>query len=342
MKVDVSIVVPIYNSEETLKKCLDSILKQKYTNFEVILINDGSSDESLNICRDYSNNYENIIIIDKKNEGSSVARNKGIDRASGRYIMFIDSDDWIEDTMIKDKYELAMKYNTDMVISGIKVDYMKKNESVKTIINNYKFSFWKNIDEISSNIINIFENALINSSCNKLYKTSILKENNIYFQRTEVGEDTLFNLSVLEKINSLLITDKSYYHYNKFDNKETLTGKIIDESYKKYIYIHEEMLRLFEKWGRLNDEVVKYINRTMISQYLAVTYKIMRSKEIPYNEKKKMLDSGYKNEIIQNTFKNVNANTWFEAKFRLLIRKRKYYIAMKLLKFIDIKKSIRK
>ena len=102
------------------------------------------------------------------------------------------------------------------------------------------------------------------------------------------------------------------------------------------------MLRLFEKWDRLNDEVIKYINRTMISQYLAVTYKIMRNKEIPYNAKKKMLDSGYKNKIIQNTFKNVNANTWFEAKFRLLIRKRKYYIAMKLLKFIDIKKSIRK
>ena len=342
MKVDVSIIVPIYNSEETLIKCLDSILKQKDTNFEVILINDGSSDESLNICRHYSNNYENIIIIDKKNEGSSVARNKGIDRASGRYIMFIDSDDWIEDTMLKDKYELAMKYNSDMVISGIKIDYMKKNEIVKTIVNNYKFSFWKNIDEISLNIINIFENALINSSCNKLYKASILKENNIYFQRTEVGEDTLFNLSVLEKINSLLITDKSYYHYNKFDNKETLTGKIIDDSYKKYIYIHKEMLRLFEKWDRLNDEVIKYINRTMISQYLAVTYKIMRNKEIPYNAKKKMLDSGYKNKIIQNTFKNVNANTWFEAIFRLLIRKRKYYIAMKLLKFIDIKKSIRK
>ena len=342
MKVDVSIIVPIYNSEETLIKCLDSILKQKDTNFEVILINDGSSDESLNICRHYSNNYENIIIIDKKNEGSSVARNKGIDRASGRYIMFVDSDDWIEDTMLKDKYELAIKYNADMIISGIKIDYMKKNEIVKTIVNNYKFSFWKNIDEISSNIINIFESALINSSCNKLYKSSILKENYIYFPRTEVGEDTLFNLSVLKKINNLLITDKSYYHYNKFDNKETLTGKIIDESYNKYVYIHEEMLRLFEKWDKLNDEIVKYINRTMISQYLAVTYKIMRSKEIPYNEKKKMLDSGYKNEIIQNTFKNVNANTWFEAKFRLLIRKRKYYIAMKLLKFIDIKKSIRK
>ena len=146
----------------------------------------------------------------------------------------------------------------------------------------------------------------------------------------------------MKKINNLLITDKSYYHYNKFDNKETLTGKIIDDSYKKYIYIHKEMLRLFEKWDRLNDEVIKYINRTMISQYLAVTYKIMRNKEIPYNAKKKMLDSGYKNKIIQNTFKNVNANTWFEAKFRLLIRKRKYYIAMKLLKFIDIKKSIRK
>lgn len=342
MNIDISIIVPIYNAEKTLEKCISSLLNQNYDNYEIILINDGSKDKSLMICENYSKICKNIKIFNKENEGSSIARNIGIDIAKGEYLMFVDSDDWIEPNMIKEKYELAKKNNSDMIISGIKFDYINRNQKISTIINSYKVSYWRNKHEVRTNIINLFENALINSSCNKLYKSKILKENNIYFPKTEVGEDTLFNLKVLEDISSIVITDKSYYHYIRINNKNTLTTKIINDAYSKYACIHAEMLSLFKKWNMLNDHVIKCINRTMISQYLSVTYKILRNGNMPYNEKKYMLDKGFMSILVQNTFKSVQANTWFESIFRLLIRKRRYYIATKVLRLIDIKKSIRK
>ena len=99
-KYDVSFVIPVYNVEKFLKDCLDSILNQKYdiNKIEIILINDGSKDNSLEICKNYENKYNNIKLIDKKNEGVSVARNVGIENAEGKYILILDSDDFISDT----------------------------------------------------------------------------------------------------------------------------------------------------------------------------------------------------------------------------------------------------
>ena len=121
----VSIIVPVYNNEEFLDKCLKSIINQTYKNLEIILINDGSKDNSLKIMKDYAIKDTRIIIIDKKNEGVSKARNDGIKKATGQYITFVDSDDYIDLTQIEEMYNAIKKNKVDVVRSNYKVHYDK-------------------------------------------------------------------------------------------------------------------------------------------------------------------------------------------------------------------------
>ena len=126
----VSIVVPVYNAEKYLPKCIDSILNQTFKNFELILVNDGSKDNSLIICEDYKVSDRRIKVINKKNEGVSIARNIGINSAKGKYIMFIDSDDWIESNMVEKMYDAIQ--NSDIAICGSKT--VEKNKIIDSTL----------------------------------------------------------------------------------------------------------------------------------------------------------------------------------------------------------------
>ena len=123
MKDKVSIIVPVYNNEKFLEKCLDSIINQSYKNLEILLINDGSKDNSLKIMRQYAKKDKRIIIIDKENEGVSKARNDGIRASSGEYITFVDSDDYIEFNEIEEMYKAIKENNVDMVRTNYQVRY---------------------------------------------------------------------------------------------------------------------------------------------------------------------------------------------------------------------------
>lgn len=114
----VSIIVPVYNSEKTLARCINSILKQKYQTTEIILVNDGSTDNSLTICEEYARKDPRVIVIDKKNTGVSDTRNTGISYASGEYIQFVDSDDWITENATGVLVDRMQQANCDMVISS--------------------------------------------------------------------------------------------------------------------------------------------------------------------------------------------------------------------------------
>lgn len=114
--IKVSIIIPIYNVEKYLRQCLDSAVNQTLSNIEIILINDGSTDNSSCIAREYSLNYSFIKLIEQKNSGQSIARNKGIDAANGKYIYFLDSDDYIEINAIENLYKEAERNNLDLVL----------------------------------------------------------------------------------------------------------------------------------------------------------------------------------------------------------------------------------
>ena len=145
MEVIISVIVPVYNSEKFLSDCIESLRNQSLKEIEMIFINDGSTDSSLKILREYEKIDSRIKVIDQKNSGPSAARNKGLDIAKGEYISFIDSDDWIDKDMYKEMYYIAKKNNSDAVISDMKVVNENKEAYVKGITYNLELYNKKDI-----------------------------------------------------------------------------------------------------------------------------------------------------------------------------------------------------
>lgn len=335
MNIQISIIIPIYNVEKYIRKCVDSILNQSFKSFELILIDDGSDDKSGEICDEYSKCDSRVRVIHKENTGSANSRNIGIKEAKGKYICFVDSDDWIEKDMLKDTNSLAEEYESDIVISGIYLDRVsQEGRIIDYQINNSEFSIWDTEEKLRKNIIKLFPNALINSSCNKLYKRKTILDNNVSFIDTNVGEDTSFNLDIIKYSRSIIVTDKAYYHYMRYEGIKTLTGRLHKDAFKRYLEIHNQMNDLFNEWGVINSNIENEINKTMFSQYFATILKIINcdSKVYSYKTKRQLLNEALNRERIINTFNYSQPTSCNEAIFRMLIKKRLYLLTMLALK----------
>ena len=155
--------------------------------------------------------------------------------------------------------------------------------------------------------------------------------------KTNVGEDTSFNLDVLKAAKSIIITDKTYYHYMKYDNTRTLTRRLYKNAFKRYMEIHEQMNNLFVYWGILDKNIINEINKTMFSQYFATIMKIIKadSNIYSYSSKKKLLNEGLKQKKILDTFDSVECFSIKEYILRFLIKKRLYLMTAILLGIKD-------
>lgn len=220
--VKVSVIVPVYKVEKTLRKCVNSILDQSLSNIEIILINDGSPDKCPKICEELKSCDNRIKVIHKKNGGLASARNEGIKIATGEYIIFIDSDDYInEDTLLK-LYEKAKKNKLDVVVCGCRIEYINENYYIDKIPNE---TIALTQSEIGKCVFNLNVLGIFNLSWNKLVKTSLIKENNLLFPEfATTGQDLFFNVSLFKIIESAGTIKNPLYHYIKNDS-ETLVLK---------------------------------------------------------------------------------------------------------------------
>ncbi|WP_371025208.1 glycosyltransferase [Paraclostridium ghonii] len=253
----ISIIVPVYNAEIFLTRCLESIKNQTYLNLEVILVNDGSTDSSGLICDKYSKIDSRFICIHKENEGVSSARNIGLSLAKGKYIGFVDSDDWIEPNMFENLYKLILDKNADIAMCG----YVKQdldgnilNKENKSQINLY------NTWEALNNILD--ESKFRGFLCNKLFSKEIINQacdgkfkNDIHF-----CEDLLFCCQCILKSKVLVYDSTPYYHYIIHNNN---TCKL-NYSIKKLTSLTavEEIIKLIDgKNGiNINDYKTMYIH----------------------------------------------------------------------------------
>lgn len=231
----ISVIVPVYNCERYLQKCIDSILSQTIQDFEVILINDGSTDNSLEICKEYTNRYpEKFIVIDKKNEGVSIARNTGIHRASGKYITFIDSDDWIEPTYLEDfKYD---SISADLYSQGIRYFIAHKNQFKPM------FKYEQTILDFSLNPNLLIEYGILNNGCPvaKLFKRDIIINNNLKFNsKLSINEDHLFVTNYIKYIDSIYLSAATNYNYLFQISQTSLTKK--HRSHNEYLIVGKAM-----------------------------------------------------------------------------------------------------
>ena len=213
----ISVIVPIYNVEKYLERCLESIVHQSYKNLEIILVNDGSKDNSLMICEEYKKQDERIIIINKKNGGASSARNEGLKIATGDYISFIDSDDYIEEDMYEILVRNLIENDADISVSGVK-DIIENIDGSQTIIKD-TFNGERILETVNS--IEAMRKYFLGSWApwDKIYKREIHKD--LFFPEGEINEDEAIVLEVLKKAKKIVYDNKSFYNYIKRDSSVT-------------------------------------------------------------------------------------------------------------------------
>lgn len=276
----ISIIVPIYNSEKTLIRCVESLLNQTYTDIEVILVDDGSKDHSLEICRSYKNKDSRIQVIHKKNGGVSSARNIGLDAANGTYVMFCDSDDWVEDdwceTMLKSYVPGAL------VMCGY---YCHHKDYVQCVG-----------EEVKSNRI-LKENFLLTKPIagfapwNKLYYRAEIVKNNIRFpENISLGEDQLFVWRYLCQMNNdIVYCKKPLNHYVWPEGEgQSLTLNLPINYYEQCKVIFSEIAFDIQNGCKCSQEAQTVFYRDSYFQYERAIRRIFQDSEINFLKKIKL------------------------------------------------------
>ena len=208
---EVSVIIPVYNTARYLSECLESVYTQTLHDIEIICINDGSMDHSLQILKDFQHKDARIKIIDQKNAGVSAARNAGLKVATGKYVAFVDSDDTLKASYLEVLYEAAQRYRTDLVIAQPTEHHVLKSKQL----------YLEN--QIKSNVLPIFfSHDSLNAVWNRLYLNAIIKDSNLRFPVGKThAEDAEFNIEFLMHVRRLYVLDYSGYHYRETPDSAT-------------------------------------------------------------------------------------------------------------------------
>ena len=291
----ISVIVPIYNVENFLEKCVDSIVKQTYENIEIILIDDGSPDRCGVICDDYSKKDERIKVIHKKNGGLSDARNCGINVAKGEYVLCIDSDDWIEKNMIEVLYNNVVKYDADISICEF-VEEDINGKILKKKKENSEIKCFNTIDALKELII---QENITNHAWNKLYRKELFK--NIEYPKGQLMEDISTTYKLFEKSNKIIYQNITLYHYIQRSTSilGNITLKRIDDQ-EKAIFSRNNYL--LSEYSELTDIInIDNLKNVKTLYYLAIigNHKnlYISSKYKKYYEEYKKIYKTYKTDI---------------------------------------------
>lgn len=313
----VSVVVPIYNVQEYLSKCIESLLNQTFNDFELILVNDGSKDDSLNIVREYEKKDARIIVIDKQNGGLSDARNAGIAIAKGEYILFVDSDDFVEKELLEKTLNKATQTNADIVMFDVFQYYQStgKKEVIRNVYQESQVYTLKQNPEMITKILN--------AAWNKLYKLSLFQENRILYPWGCYYEDLGTTYRLLARAQKIAFVNEPLYNYLQ-DRPGNITHqfnfsvyhvldmiKLVIDDYKKmgiYDTYYEELkylgivniMECLKKTRTVSDE-------KMVTKFIQVSFWFMRNTwpEFPkckYKILREKNDWIYSNEMILNLY----------------------------------------
>lgn len=263
----ISVIIPVYNVENYLRDCVNSVLSQKFNDFEIILINDGSTDDSKLIIDEYVEKYSFIKSIDKPNGGLSSARNAGINIASGKYLLFIDSDDFIKEYDSFNNIKEKLDYNVDVLLMDFNKYYFDKTTKKVT---NY-IDIIKKEDSIDERIKKlIYSGNFISSACNKCIRKNFILENNLFFQEGILSEDVEWSIRLLTKISSIDCLSDDYYFY-----RQSREGSISTTFSLRHIYDYEIFLN--KSIDFINESNISYLRKDTIYNYLAYQYLVLMS-----------------------------------------------------------------
>ena len=298
-KVKFSIIVPIYNCEMYIYKCIDSILNQTYNNFELILVDDGSTDKSSEICDKYKTKDDRINVIHKENEGVTCARAVGVDISSGDFLVFIDSDDWIEKNYLQTFLNIIVKYNIDIVCCGSIYAYVDIHKNKKVSLNNRFGLYFKKdiIKEIFPKLIEGANGDYFSSSLwGKAFKKSIYIKTQFKNKLVNMGEDHACVKPAIYNSNNIYILSECLYHYRQNPQSLTKSKKVINWEMPKVIAQHFEStinMNYYDFQNQVYRNCVHNLFNVASSQFN--TNK--KYTEVANNIKKNLNDEYYQNAI---------------------------------------------
>ena len=330
MSIKVSIVVPIYNVEKYLNRCLKSLLDQSYSNIEIILVNDGSPDKSPEMCDEYARTYQNIKVVHKVNGGLSDARNAGLEVATGEYIMFIDSDDYAETNMIEKLLDIATLNNSDVVIFGYFSDHVDENENllftrdIQAINCNYNKKSFKEIPIVDEMI------GLFGYAWNKFYKSDVIRFNNMKFIKgISLVEDIVFNGPFLMQCENISFVEDMFIHYMQRP-RITLGNKFYENYFDLKLMAIESVENLLVHWNKSEKEVIENKRNAEFNALKSTVRLLSVANNYDNKEKVEYLKKLFNVTDTQLLLKSINVDNKKDKLIRFLMKTKRYQVLIKL------------
>ena len=268
---EISVIVPAYNAEKYISKCLDSILGQTFKNFEIIVVNDGSKDNTLALLNEYQLKHpETVKVIDQQNQGLSMTRNNAIKEAKGNYFIFVDSDDYIKPDMLEKLYNAAKDGNFDVVASDVDCIYPDKTIKIDSGVPTNRTSLTQ--DDKKALFFGVYPTVW-----NKIYKREIFDNKDLLFEPGIWFEDVLFYHKLIPNINSIGVVKESFYQYIQNTNSITYT---YSDKLSDIHFVVNKIVEYYKNYGIF--DIYKNELEYMYTRYMLATYlkRLSKAKDI--------------------------------------------------------------
>lgn len=348
----ITVVIPCFNLEKVIGKCIESIINQSYKNIEVFIINDGSNDSSRTVVEAYCNTDARIILINQENQGVGAAYNKGLRLARGEYVYILDGDNYVDNCLLERLYIQITKDNSDVVCCGYYLEEYchDKYRSLGQLC--YSNSLLKNREQITKDIFNVYKAYIWQSPCNKLYRSNLLQD--LYFEvdrKFMMIVDSEFNIRLLDRINRISIIDEPMVHYIQYN---TLFRKQITAMWKdRYVpnsvdceeRLYKAIYKFYNKNKASNNSIIE-IKNYFFCRYIRILSVLLLDDKLFFKNKKKelnrircrILDIVTRNDIIsiinRSLFDLVFYKKWMLLKYIFKIIVNIKYILPGVFKFL--------
>ncbi len=287
----ISVIIPCYNLEKVIGKCIDSMIQQTYKNIEIIVVNDGSEDKSLDIIKKYSSSDGRIKIIDKKNGGPGSAYNRGMEKANGKFIYILDGDNYADENLLEKLYEQMIQHQVDIAVCGYYLDLYTDGDYTNIGYLQYQTITLNDRNDISKHILNMHKAFIWQSPCNKLYKASIIE--NMFFEENReymMIVDSDFNMRMLNRINSVAVVDSPLVHYVQYDLlfRKQITSMWREKYEHSTIACEKRLYNHFSDYYQKNDaneSRMTEIDNFFLGRFLKITQTLLLDSRLMSEEK---------------------------------------------------------
>lgn len=335
----ISVIIPIYNVEQYLKRCVDSVLSQTYTQLEVILVDDGSPDCCGQMCDEYKANDNRVKVIHKENAGQGLARNSALEIATGEYVTFVDADDYIDKTHIENLYKALAHNNAQAVIgTHTAVGCDGQIRKIPLLFKEGVYEDRQIINDIVLPLIGADEeypsDVMVNSStCMNLYEMDIIRQNSLRFisERYAVAEDQYFNIDYFYYANRIVAVNEYGYYY--YENTASTSRKYNEKRFERTLNYYHTINERVKRYGL--ESVVEYRADRSFLMKIRVNIRLIVLSDLRFSEKRKKIREILKNDIVATCLKNYPIKSYIPS-MRILMKmmRQKSVLAVYLLMYI--------